>query len=74
MSQSMCRSRNLRQRVQVSFFFSPLHCRGGPMIISTETNLKLHLQEGVQHFPGRWVQLLIPIESYITCDFPGGSN
>ena len=44
--------------------------------------------EGVQHFPGRGgvqlfsrvggggggVQMLIPIETHITCDFPGGSG
>ena len=33
--------------------------------------------EGVQHFPGGsnipgGVQMLIPIETHITCDFPGG--
>ena len=33
--------------------------------------------EGVQHFPGgptfsRGVQMLISIETHITCDFPGG--
>ena len=34
-------------------------------------------QEGVQHFQGRsnffqGVQMLISIETHITCDFPGG--
>ena len=40
--------------------------------------------EGVQHFPGggggsnflpgRGIQMLISIETLITCDFPGGSG
>ena len=32
--------------------------------------------EGVQHFPevGGGVQMLISIETHITCDFPGGST
>ena len=36
--------------------------------------------EGVHHFPGgvstfsRGVQMLISIETHITCDFPGGSG
>ena len=29
--------------------------------------------EGVQHFPGgRGVQMLISMETHVTCDFPGG--
>ena len=32
--------------------------------------------EGSQHFPGGWggVQMLISIETHITCDFPGESG
>ena len=31
--------------------------------------------EGVQHFPGGGgFQMLISIETYITCDFPGGGG
>ena len=36
--------------------------------------------EGVQHFPGGvqlfpgWSNCLFPIETYITCDFPGGGS
>ena len=39
--------------------------------------------EGVQHFPGGWEgptfsrggsHCLFPIETHITCDFPGGSG
>ena len=33
----------------------------------------LHIFQGVQLFPGR-VQMLISIETHITCDFPGGSG
>ena len=29
---------------------------------------------GVQHFPGEGSNCLIPIETYITCDFPGGGG
>ena len=30
--------------------------------------------EGVQHFPGGGVQMLISIETHITYDFPGGGG
>ena len=39
------------------------------MVISKKTII-----EGVQHFPGREVQMLISIETNITCDFPGGPD
>ena len=48
------------------------------MVISKKTTITL---QGVQHFPGGGggsnffpggVQMLISIETHITCDFPGG--
>ena len=42
------------------------------MVISKKTII-FQDPVGVQHFPGR-VQLLIPIETCRTCDFPGGPD
>ena len=47
-----------------------------------QRNLFFKVQEGVRHFPGGGVQLfpgggsncLFPIETHITCDFPGGGG
>ena len=65
------------------FFFSPqliLQKSNGQF----QRNLSFFkVPEGVQHFPGGGVQLfqgggvsncLFPIETHITCDFPGGSR
>ena len=45
------------------FFFSP-------QLILQKSFFKV--PEGVQHFPGRGSNSLFPIETHITCDFPGG--
>ena len=48
--------------------------RGGPMVL-LQTELYFPKDpEGVQHFPGWEVQMLISIENHITCDFSGGSG
>ena len=65
------------------FFFSPqliLQKSNGQF----QRNLSFFkVPEGVQHFPGGGVQLfpggggsncLFPIETHITCNFPGGSG
>ena len=57
------------------FFEHPKHYR------SQMVNLKVKVPEGVQHFP-EGVQLFpgggsnswFPIETHITCDFPGGGG
>ena len=66
----------------LTFFFSPqliLQKSNGQF----QRNLSFFIvPEGVQHFPGVGVQLLpgggsnclFPIETHITCDFPGGGG
>ena len=82
---SMRGSRNFRQGGSRSvclktalttffFFFSPqliLQKLNGQF----QRNLSfVTVPEGVQHFPGWGVQLLIPYSTHITCDFPGGGG
>ena len=62
------------------FFFSPqliLQNSNGQF----QRNLSFFkVPEGVQHFPGGsnffqgWSNCLFPIETHITCDFPGGGG
>ena len=49
-------------------------------MVNFEENSFFKVPEGVQHFPGgsnffpRGSNCLYPIETHITCDFPGGSG
>ena len=47
--------------------------RGGPMILLQRKLYFSKDPEGVQHFQGGF-QMLISIETHLTCDFPGGGG
>ena len=69
-----------RETLSRFFFHSSTYLQfyiWGPMVYFKE-NYHFKVPEGVQHFPGgaptffRGIPLLISIETYRTCDFPGG--
>ena len=70
-----------KKRSSDNVFFSPQLNLQKSISQFQEVHLFFKVPEGVQHFPGEGptfsrggggVQLLIPIETHITCDFSGG--
>ena len=62
---------NLTKKARTTFFFSPQL-----ILLKSNGSFRRKLSffkvpEGVQHFPGG-SNCLYPIETHITCDFPGG--
>ena len=65
------------------YFFNFTFYRGGPMVLLQRKLYFSKDPEGVQHFPGgeggsnffpAGDQMVISIETHITCDFPGGPD